>query len=47
MGEASAPVSLNAVLLSIGFSLAVGLFFGFSPARRAARLNPIDAPRYE
>ena len=46
-GLLAAPVSMGAVLLSVGFSLAVGLFFGIYPARRAARLNPIDALRHE
>lgn len=35
------------VLLAFGFSAAVGVVFGFFPARRAARLNPIDALRHE
>jgi len=40
-------VQLSAVTLAVGFSLAVGLFFGIYPARRASRLNPIDALRFE
>jgi len=46
-GLFSAPVTLTAVALSIGFSTAVGLFFGIYPAHRASRLNPIDALRHE
>jgi putative ABC transport system permease protein len=43
----TASVSAQAVLLAFGVSAAIGIAFGFFPARRASRLNPIDALRFE
>ncbi|MFZ2621349.1 MAG: ABC transporter permease [Minisyncoccia bacterium] len=46
-GVLSTSVSFSSILLAFGVSAVIGILFGYYPARRASRLNPIEALRYE
>lgn len=39
--------SIGGIIISLAFSMGIGLFFGYFPANKAAKMNPIDALRYE
>ena len=46
MGYPAMP-SISGIIISLVFSMGIGLFFGYFPANKAAQMNPIDALRYE
>mgnify|MGYP007012803216 FL=1 len=47
IGDWVFAIRLDTVMLALGFSLLVGVVFGVWPARTAAKLEPIDALRFE
>ena len=46
LGTAAVP-SVESIIISLSFSMAIGVFFGYYPANKAAKMDPIDALRYE
>ena len=47
LGHVAVSLTVGTVGLAIGFSIAVGLFFGIYPARKASRMDPIQALHFE
>jgi ABC-type antimicrobial peptide transport system permease subunit len=47
LGILQTTITLKSILLAFGVSAGIGIVFGYYPARRAARMNPIEALRYE
>ena len=45
--DAPAVPSISSIIMSLTFSMAIGVFFGYHPANKAAKMDPIEALRYE
>ena len=46
LGYPASP-SISGIIISLIFSMSIGVFFGYYPANKAAKMNPIDSLRYE